>query len=337
MFNDKQATLKAQKGLFEHDFNVGIKVENSLINRDDDNTEEAIESVIARGGKAPTFFDIKDYDELKEKLDEYYAQSQALYIQLHKLPATAFNKSEEEVDTLANEINAKIAAADEEVRANIDKIAERCSGRKLKYEIALEIKDRTQMVDGEEDDLIQSSLEAYKQNVWNIAFIDMLPKAEESITDLYNAYIKDLNNASKKAVKNPQGAQQMVNNARHTFFTQKKALMQQGVKNYITEERQETEATFVGLPEAQLNELKKLNDDHWQKVETLWMRYYELYHQTEVLLYTTAQSEAELAAIEQAVQNNEEEMKGTKNTYASLARSFKTSVKAVLRPLQPAY
>jgi hypothetical protein len=165
----------------------------------------------------------------------------------------------------------------------------------------------------------------------------MLPKAEESITDLYNAYIKDLKNASKKAVKNPQEAQDIYQTAHQNFFAKKKALMQQGVKNYITEERQETEATFVGLPEAQLNELKKLNDAHWQEVETLWMRYYELYYQTEVLIYTTTQSEAELAAIKQAAQKNEDEMEDIKDAYVSLARSFKTSVKAVLRPLQPAY
>ena len=336
MANDKQETLKAQKEIFEDDFNLGVKVENSRINRDDEGTAPISKAVAS--GETPTFFDIKDYDEMKEKLDEYYAQRQALYVQLHKLLGDNFNKSDKEIDTIKNNIDAKIEAVNEKVRTDIDVIRERCSGRRLKYDIEIEIWERTHKQNEEEKDLVQNSLDAFMQNIWNVPFIVMLPKKKDSIQELYDAYIKDLNNARKKAVKNSQEAQTVYQSARHNFFAKKKSLMQQGVKALVAYERQATEEAFQVVPEPQLNQLKKLNNAHWKKVEALWTHHYELYYQTELLLNKTAKDKADLERIKQAVLHNQQKMARALETYYSYCHDFKAERDKILRPrLQLAY
>ena len=331
MANDKQETLKTQKEIFEHDFNLDVKVENSRINRDDAGTAPISKAVAS--GATPTFFDIKDYDELQEKLDEFYEQREALYIQLHKLLGDNFDKSEQEIDTIKNNIDAKIDAANKKVRTDIDVIRERCSGRRLKYDIEIEIWERTHKQNEEEKDIIQSSLDAFNQNVWNSSFIMMLPKAKGSTQGLYNAYVKDLNNARKKAVTNPQAAQDIYQTARQNFFAKKKALIQQGVKALVAYERQATEDSFKAIPEAQRSQLKKLNNAYWKKVEALWTHHYELYYQTELLLNKTAKDKADLEKIKQAVLNNEQEMTRTFETYYSYCQDFKAERDEILSPL----
>jgi hypothetical protein len=331
MANDKQETLKTQKEIFEHDFNLDVKVENSRINRDDAGTAPISKAVAS--GATPTFFDIKDYDELQEKLDAFYEQREALYIQLHKLLGDNFDKSEQEIDTIKNNIDAKIDAANKKVRTDIDVIRERCSGRRLKYDIEIEIWERTHKQNEEEKDIIQSSLDAFNQNVWNSSFIMMLPKAKGSTQGLYDAYVKNLNNARKKAVTNPQAAQDIYQTARQNFFAKKKALIQQGVKALVAYERQATDDSFKAIPEAQRSQLKKLNNAYWKKVEALWTHHYELYYQTELLLNKTAKDKADLEKIKQAVLNNEQEMVRTFETYYSYCHDFKAERDEILSPL----